>query len=106
MSNELTLIIAIVGLCVSILSIVTFFLNQKTKGKQDGKAQGELTNSLKYIEQTQTTILIGQKEMTAKLDKINEEVIVLKVKEETLEEKEKDLEKRVEKLERKKRGEE
>ena len=105
MSNELALIIAIVGFCVSILTIISFVLTRREKGKQDGKAQGELTNSLKYIEQTQTTILIGQKEMTAKLDKINEEVIVLKVKEETLEEKEKDLEKRVEKLERKKRGE-
>ena len=40
--------------------------------------------------------------MTTKLDKINEEVIILKVKEETLEEKEKEIEKRLDKLERKK----
>ena len=105
MSSELTMIIAIVGLCVSLLSIVTFIINQKGKGKQDGMEQGELSNSIEYIKQTQTNILIGQKETNAKLDRINEEVIVLKVKEETLEEKEKDLEKRVEKLERKKRGE-
>lgn len=105
MSNELTTIIAIVGLCVSMLSIITFILNQKTKGRKDGMEQGELSNSIEYIKQTQTNILIGQKETNAKLDRINEEVIVLKVKEETLEEKEKDLEKRIEKLERKKRGE-
>ena len=104
MSNEMALIIAIVGFCVSILTIISFVLTRREKGKQDGKAQGEMANSLKYIEQTHTTILIGQKEMTAKLDKINEEVIVLKVKEEALEEKEKELEKRVDKLE-KKRGE-
>ena len=102
MSNELMLIIEIIGVLVAITTLISFVLTRRDKGKQDGKVQGEMTNSLKYIEQTQTNILIGQKEMTAKLDKINEEVIVLKVKEEMLEEKENDLEKRVEKLERKK----
>ena len=102
MSYELSLIIAIIGVLVSITTLVSFVLTRKEKGKQDGKAQGEMANSLKYIEQAQTNILIGQKELTTKLDKMNEDVIVLRVKEESLEEKEKDLEKRVEKLERKK----
>ena len=105
MSSELTLIIAIVGLCVSMITIISFVTGRRDKGRQDGMEQGELSNSIEYIKQTQTNILIGQKETNTKLDRINEEVIVLKVKEETLEEKEKDLEKRVEKLERKKRGE-
>lgn len=94
MSAELTLIIAIIGLVVSILSIVSFIMGRRDKGKQDGEAQGKIANSLKYIEQAQTNILIGQKEVTAKLDKINEEVIVLKVRENNLEE-------RVERLESK-----
>lgn len=104
MNNDLTMIIAIVGLIASITAIITFILGRKEKGKQDGMEQGEVSKSLKFIEQTQTNILIGQKEMTAKLDKMNEKVIVLEVKEKMLEDKENDLEKRVEKLE-KKRGE-
>ena len=104
MGNDLTMIIAIVGLIASITAIITFILGRKEKGKQDGVEHGEIVNSLKYIEQSQTNILIEQKAITTKLDKINEEVIVLKVKEKVLEEKENDLEKRVEKLE-KKRGE-
>lgn len=104
MSNELSLIIALVGFITSIIAIITFVVGRKEKGKQDGVEHGEIVNSLKYIEQSQTNILIGQKETNTKLDKINEEVIVLKVKEKVLEEKESDLEKRVEKLE-KKRGE-
>ena len=99
MSLELTLIIALVGLLCSVLTIITFVSGRKDKGKQDGVQQGELASSLDYIKTAQTNILIGQKEITNKLDKINEEVIVLKVKEKNLEEKEKNLEERVKKLE-------
>ena len=104
MSNELTLVVAVIGLIVSIMTIVTFVLTRKEKGKAEGVEQGEILNSLKYIEQSQTNVLIGQKEMTAKLDKINEEVIVLKVKENILEERESALEERVDKLEKHSRG--
>lgn len=104
MSNELTLIIAIIGVFVSITALITFVLGRKDKGKQEGAEQGKLSNDIEYIKQTQTNILIGQKEMTAKLDKTHDEVIVLKVKTEAIEDKEKELEGRVLKLE-KKRGE-
>lgn len=101
MSNELVLIIAIIGVAVSFTTLISFVLGRKEKGRQDGMEQGEVSKSLKFIEQTQTNILIGQKEMTAKLDKMNEKVIVLEVKEKMLEERESELEKRVEKLEKK-----
>ena len=99
MSTELAIIIAVFGLLSSLIAIISFFLARKDKGRKDGEDYGEMTNNIEYIKQTQTNILIGQKEITAKLDKVNEEVIVLKVKEKNLEDKERELEKRVEKLE-------
>lgn len=93
MSNELSLIIAIVGLFVSLTTIISFVLGRKDKGKKDGVAQGEMINDIKYIKQTQTDIMVGQKEILNKLDKTNERVT-------RLEEQEKMLEKRVSKLEK------
>ena len=102
MSIELAIIIAVIGVTVSITTIISFVLGRKDKGKQEGVEHGEISNNIKYIMQAQTNILLGQKEMTAKLDKVNEEVIILKVKEKNLEDKEEALEKRIEKLEKRK----
>ena len=93
MSNELTLIIAIIGLVVSFLTIISFVLGRQDKGRQQGTEQGEMVNDIKYIKQTQTDIMVGQKEILNKLDKTNERVT-------RLEEQEKMLEKRVSKLEK------
>lgn len=74
MSNELTLIIAIVGLLASIIAIITFVLNRKDKGRKDGEAHGEMANDIKYVKQTQTDILVSQKEILNKLDATKERV--------------------------------
>ena len=92
MSNELTFILS---LAVSLITITTFVLGRKEKGKQDGVEQGEMSNDIKYVKQTQTDILVSQREILNKLDKTNERVI-------RLEEQEKTLERRIDKLEKKK----
>ena len=95
MSNELTLIITFVGLTVSLTTLISFVLGRRDKGKQDGLEQGEMSNDIKYVKQTQTDILVSQREILNKLDKTNERVI-------RLEEQEKTLERRIDKLEKKK----
>ena len=93
MSNELSLIIAVVGLVVSLTTIVSFVLGRKDKGRQEGAEQGEMANDIKYVKQTQTDILVSQKEILNKLDKTGERVT-------RLEEQEKMLERRITKLEK------
>lgn len=94
MSNELSLIIAIIGLLVSLTTIISFVLGRKDKGRQEGEEHGEMVNDIRYIKQVQTDISVGQREILTKLDKTNERVI-------RLEEQEKTLERRITKLEKK-----
>ena len=94
MSNELTLIVAIVGLAVSLTTIITFFAKSKAAGRKDGVEHGEIGSDIQYIKRTQTDILVGQREITQKLDGVREATI-------RLEEKYNSLEKRVSKLEKK-----
>jgi hypothetical protein len=93
MSNELTLIIAVVGLCATILGIVTFFKNSKQDGKTEGAEYGEIESDIAYIKRTQTDILVGQRETLKKLDGVKEDTI-------RLDEKYKSIDKRVTKLEK------
>lgn len=93
MSNELTLIIAIVGLFVSLISIASFIIGRKDKGEKSGEVQGEMHQDIKYIKQTQTDILVSQKEILNKLDDTTERVT-------RLEERTKGLERRITKLEK------
>lgn len=93
MSNELTMIIAIVGLFVSITSIISFVVGRKDKGVKSGEMQGEMHQDIKYIKQTQTDILVSQKEILNKLDETGERVT-------RLEEQMKSHERRILKLER------
>lgn len=93
MSNELTLVIAIVGLFVSITSIISFFVARKDKGVKNGEMQGEMHQDIKYIKQTQTDILVSQKEILNKLDETGERVT-------RLEEQVKSHERRILKLEK------
>ena len=74
MSNELTLLIAFIGLCASIFSIVAFVLSRKDKGEKNGETHGEMVQDIKYIKQTQTDIMVGQKEILNKLDITKERV--------------------------------
>ncbi len=74
MSNELTLVIAIVGLFSSLVAIISFILTRKEKGENRGEEHGEMVQDIKYIKQTQTDILVGQRELTHKLDGIKERV--------------------------------
>lgn len=98
MSNELSLIVAIIGLSVSITTIITFFRNSKKDGKKEGVEYGEIESDIQYIKRTQTDILVGQREITQKLDGVREDTI-------RLDEKYKSLDKRVSKLEKdKERG--
>ncbi len=95
MSNELTLIIAIVGLIVSLLTIISFVLTRREKGRKEGVEYGELESDIAYIKTAQTNILVGNDKISTKLDTINEKVI-------RLEEKYKSVDKRLTKLEIKK----
>lgn len=92
MSEELSLIIAIVGLVASLIAILSFALGRRDKGREQGKEHGEMENDIKYIKQIQTNIAVDQKEILHKLDKTAERVT-------RLEEQEKMLERRVNKLE-------
>lgn len=94
MSDELTLIIAIVGLLCSIISIIVFVTGRQEKGKKEGVEFGEIESNIEYIKNAQTNVLVGQREISTKLDKVNEQTI-------RLEEKYKSLDKRVTKLEQK-----
>ncbi len=93
MSNELTLIIAIVGFCSSLIAIISFVLTRKEKGENKGEEHGEMVQDIKYIKQTQTDILVGQRELTNKLDGTKERVT-------RIEEQVKMHEKRIQKLEK------
>lgn len=93
MSQELTLIIAIVGLAVSLTAIITFFSKSKKDGKKEGVQYGEIESDIAYIKRTQTDILVGQREITQKLDGVREDTI-------RLDEKYKSLDRRVTKIEK------
>lgn len=93
MSVEFTLIVAIVGLAVSLTTIITFFSKSRKDGKKEGVEYGEIESDIQYIKRTQTDILVGQREITQKLDGVREETI-------RLDEKYKGLERRVSKLEK------
>ena len=93
MSNELSLIIAIVGLAASLTTIILFFTKSKEQSRTDGVEYGEIESDIQYIKRTQTDILVGQREITQKLDGVREATI-------RLDEKYKSLEKRVSKLEK------
>ena len=93
MSNELAMIISIVGLFSTILAIISFILTRKEKGENKGEAHGEMVQDIKYIKQTQTDILVGQRELTQKLDGTKERVT-------RIEEQVKMHEKRIQKLEK------
>lgn len=95
MSAELTLIIALIGLAVSITTIISFFRNSRKDGKKEGVEYGEIESDIAYIKRTQTDILVGQREITQKLDGVREDTI-------RLDEKYKSLDKRVTKLEKEK----
>lgn len=101
MSNELTLIIAIIGVFGSLASIVVAFSKSKKEDKKEGKEEGvqygELESDMQYIKRTQTDILVGQREINSKLDGVTERTI-------RLDEKYKSLDKRVTKLEKDKEG--
>lgn len=74
MSLELTIIIAVVGLLVSVLSVISFVSSNKEKSKQDGNKDGEMANDIRYIKNTQQDIIVSQKEISNKLDTNNERV--------------------------------
>lgn len=93
MSNELTLVIALVGLVSSFIAIISFVLTRKEKGENKGEEHGEMVQDIKYIKQTQTDILVGQRELTNKLDGTKERVT-------RIEEQVKMHEKRIQKLEK------
>lgn len=95
MSTELALFIAFIGLAVSITTIITFFTKSKAQGRKDGVEYGEIESDIQYIKRTQTDILVGQREITQKLDGVREDTI-------RLDEKYKNLDKRVTKLEKEK----
>lgn len=95
MSNELALIIAFVGLIVSITTIISFVLTRREKGRKEGVEYGELESDIAYIKTAQTNILVSNDKISTKLDNLNEKVI-------RLEEKYKSVDKRLTKLESKK----
>ena len=97
MSTELTLIIAVVGLIVSITTIISFVLTRRDKGRKEGVEYGELESDIAYIKTAQTNILVGNDKISNKLDTLNEKVI-------RLEEKYKSVDKRLTKLESNKGG--
>ena len=74
MSLELTIIISVVGLLVSVLSIISFVSSNKDKSKLDGNKDGEMANDIRYIKNTQQDIIVSQKEISNKLDTNNERV--------------------------------
>lgn len=74
MSNELALTVTIVGLISTIIAIVSFVLARKEKGEKNGEKNGEMLNDIKYIKQMQTDIMVGQKEISNKLDGTKERV--------------------------------
>ena len=74
MSLELTIITAVVGLLVSVLSIISFVNSTKKELKNDGNDHGEMANDIKYIKNAQQDIIINQKEISNKLDTNNERV--------------------------------
>lgn len=74
MSLELTIIIGVVGLLVSVLSVISFISSNKEASKRDGSKDGEMANDIKYIKNTQQDIIVSQKEISNKLDKNNERV--------------------------------
>ncbi|MCI7428520.1 MAG: hypothetical protein MSS83_05385 [Methanobrevibacter sp.] len=74
MSLELTIIIAVVGLLVSVLSIISFVSSNKQQSKKDGTMGGEMINDIRYIKNTQQDIIVSQKEISNKLDNNNERV--------------------------------
>ena len=92
MSNELSLIIAVVGLFGSLVAIISFVLTRKEKGENKGEEHGEMVQDIKYIKRTQSDILVGQRELSQKLDGTKERVI-------RLEEQVKNHESRIKKLE-------
>ena len=92
MSNELTLIIAFVGLIVSLTTIISFVLTRREKGKKEGIEYGELESDIAYIKTAQTNILVSNDKISNKLDTLSEKVI-------RLEEKYKSIDKRLTKLE-------
>lgn len=97
MSNEVALIIAVIGLIVSILSIISFVLTRREKGRKEGVEYGEMEQDIKFIKNAQTNVILGQEKISTKLDVVNEKVI-------RLEEKYKSVDKRVTKLEKEKEG--
>ena len=95
MSNELTLIIAFVGLIVSLTTIISFVLTRREKGKKEGIEFGEMEQDIKFIKNALTNVILGQEKISVKLDAVNEKVI-------RLEEKYKSIDKRLTKIENKK----
>lgn len=93
MSLELTIIIGVIGVLVSVLSIISFFNNNKQKSKDDGTTQGEMLNDIRYIKNSQQDIIINQKELSKKFDDHTERLI-------RIEEKVKQHEDRLDKLEK------
>ena len=93
MSLELTIIISVISGLVGVLSIITFFGNNKQKSKDDGAKQGEMLNDIKYIKNTQQDIVLNQKELSKKFDEHTERLI-------RIEEKVKQHDDRLEKLEK------
>ena len=93
MSEELSLIIAIIGVIVSITTLISFVVGRKDKGHREGEEQGEMINDIKYIKQVQTNIAVDQKEILSKLDKTNERVT-------RVEEQLKSHERRIQKIEK------
>ena len=74
MKVDLSIVTALIGLTVSILTVISFVLTRNEKHKNDGVNDGEMHNDIKYIKQTQTDIIVSQKEISNKLDKNNERV--------------------------------
>ena len=97
MSNEVALIIAIIGFIVSILSIISFVLTRREKGRKEGVEYGEMEQDIKFIKNAQTSVILGQEKISTKLDIVNEKVI-------RLEEKYKSVDKRLTKIEKDKEG--
>ena len=88
----MALIIAFVGLVVSIMTIISFVLTRREKGRKEGVEYGEMEQDIKFIKNAQTNVILGQEKISTKLDAVNEKVI-------RLEEKYKSVDKRVKKLE-------
>ena len=73
MSVELTVVIAVIGCLMTVISLMNVL---KKDNKSDGIAQGQLSNDLSHLKRGVDTIILEQKDQSREIMRLKETLIV------------------------------